>query len=128
MENVYIAYNFGQFVIYLPKDIKIDKNFRKFWHKQFCTVFSETWCIFNYNYYITIIAWLVDHAYLAVSRLFVQCIFLLLTRIIYRYGGDAYVRLISLIKVHLNIPYCVFSDFYINSMHVNEASFFLKTS
>jgi len=30
VENVYIAYNFGHFFIYLPKIIEIDGNFTKF--------------------------------------------------------------------------------------------------
>jgi len=31
MENVYVAYNFSHFLIYLPKVIKIDGNLTKFW-------------------------------------------------------------------------------------------------
>jgi len=31
MENVYMAYNFSHFLIYLPKGIKIDENLIKFW-------------------------------------------------------------------------------------------------
>jgi len=45
VENVYIAYNFSDFVIYQPNIINIDGNLTKFWQKQFFTVFSETWCI-----------------------------------------------------------------------------------
>ena len=44
VENIYIAYNFSHFFICLPKIITIDKNLTKFWHKQFCKVFSETRC------------------------------------------------------------------------------------
>jgi len=31
VENVYIANNFSQFLVYLPKVIKIDENLTKFW-------------------------------------------------------------------------------------------------
>jgi len=30
MENVYVAYNFSHFFIYLPKGMKIDGNLTKF--------------------------------------------------------------------------------------------------
>jgi len=33
VENVYIAYNFSYFVIYLPKIVKIDLNLTKLWQK-----------------------------------------------------------------------------------------------
>jgi len=39
VENVYIAYNFSHFAIYLPNLIKIHGNLTKFWQKQKCTVF-----------------------------------------------------------------------------------------
>jgi len=39
VENVYTAYNFSQFAIYLSKLIKIRENLTEFWHKQKCTVF-----------------------------------------------------------------------------------------
>jgi len=45
MENVYIAYNFSHFWIYLPKVIKIDGNLTKFWKNNFAQFFSETRCI-----------------------------------------------------------------------------------
>ena len=47
VNNVYWAYNFSYFVIYLPKVIKIDGNLTKFWQKQFCTVFLDTVYIQN---------------------------------------------------------------------------------
>jgi len=31
VENVYMAYKFRHFLIYLPKVIKIDRNLTKFW-------------------------------------------------------------------------------------------------
>jgi len=39
MENIYTAYNFSHFAIYLPKLIKTGGNLTKFWQKQKCTVF-----------------------------------------------------------------------------------------
>jgi len=47
VKNVYAAYNFSHFFIYLQSIIKIDGNLTKFWHKQFCTDFSETRCIYG---------------------------------------------------------------------------------
>ena len=47
VENLYIAWNFSHFSIYLPKVIKIGGNLTKFWQKQFCTFFIETRCIFH---------------------------------------------------------------------------------
>jgi len=46
VETVYIEYNSSHFFIYLPKIIKIDRKLTKFWQKEFCTVFSETRCIY----------------------------------------------------------------------------------
>ena len=40
VENEYISHNFSLFA----KIIKIGGNFTKFWQKQCCTVFFETWC------------------------------------------------------------------------------------
>jgi len=39
VENVYVAYNFSHFAIYLPKYIKIRGKLTKLWQKQKCTVF-----------------------------------------------------------------------------------------
>jgi len=47
VENVLVAWNFSHFPIYLQTIIKIDGNLTKFWQKQFCTVFSETPCIYR---------------------------------------------------------------------------------
>jgi len=47
MCRAYTAYNLNHFVIYLPRVIKIDGNSTKFCQKQFCTVFSETRCLYN---------------------------------------------------------------------------------
>ena len=44
VENEYISHNFSLCAIFLPKIIKIGGNLTKFWQKQFCTVFFETWC------------------------------------------------------------------------------------
>jgi len=39
VENIYTAYNFSHFAIYLPpKVIKVGGNLTKFWQKQKCTV------------------------------------------------------------------------------------------
>jgi len=46
MENVYIAYNYSHFAIYLPKFIKIHGNLTKCWQQQKCSFF-ETWCIWQ---------------------------------------------------------------------------------
>jgi len=40
LENVYIAYNFSHFAIYLPKCIKICGNLTNFWQKQKCSFFE----------------------------------------------------------------------------------------
>jgi len=56
VENVYIEYNYSHFIIYLPQVIKIYGILKKFWQKQFCTVFLrhgvqrrewkiQVWCI-----------------------------------------------------------------------------------
>ena len=53
--KLHIEYNSSHFFIYLPNMIKIAKKFKKFWQKEFCTVFSETRCIYNiYIVYIYI--------------------------------------------------------------------------
>jgi len=39
VENVYVAYNFSHFTIYLPKCIKIGGNLTKFYQKDKCTFF-----------------------------------------------------------------------------------------
>ena len=57
MGNVYIAYNFSHFAIYLPKLIKIRGNLTKLWQKQKCTVFlrhSTVYICFLFtNEYVT---------------------------------------------------------------------------
>ena len=47
VENECNSHNFSFFAIFLPKIIKIGGNLTKFWQKQFCTVFLETWCSFT---------------------------------------------------------------------------------
>jgi len=42
VENIYTAYHFSHFAIYLPKVIKVGGNLTKFWQKQKCTVFWAT--------------------------------------------------------------------------------------
>ena len=39
VENECTSHNFSFFAIFLPKIIKIGGKLRKFWQKQFCTVF-----------------------------------------------------------------------------------------
>jgi len=39
VENIYTAYNFSHFAIYLPKLVEVCGNLTKFWQKQKCTVF-----------------------------------------------------------------------------------------
>jgi len=45
VENVYVAYNFSHFAIFLPTFIKIDGNSTKFQKKTKMLFFSETRCI-----------------------------------------------------------------------------------
>jgi len=42
VENIYTAYNFSHFAIYVPKTIKFSGNLTKFSQKQKCTVFWYT--------------------------------------------------------------------------------------
>jgi len=48
VENVYVAYNFSHFGIFLPKFIKICGNLTKVLTKTKMLFFSETRCIVGY--------------------------------------------------------------------------------
>jgi len=45
VENIYTAYNFSHFAIYVPKLIKVRRNLTNFWQKQKCSFFRH--CVYS---------------------------------------------------------------------------------